>query len=740
MLRLFLIPIQVRCARRRVMLGLCAAHVIWLQLTYGQRLYTSFGQVAERALGFTPTGLAVHMHPGGNRSEVAVLAKSPPELYTFALSDSGTILQLGASPLGGARQGLIAADPGVNGEPQFLCLSADGADLCILTREGGVYREKTLPLSQKSDRLLLADIDNDGRKDVLLFGKNRTGVSTLLGRPGGRYVPGPELFVDISISDLTTVDLNGDGITDVLACNWLSNQLSLYYGISRMVFSEQGTFELPGEPDRIATTWLDRHRFLGVAISIPGERKIALLRAAPSGDLQLEGTMSLPGRPVALGFAPIHDEAIPDLVIPADDGIIVSRGAGLFEFSPPTLLGPGEDPAGWALADVDGDRKTDLAVAERGAQRLVFLANAEHGSSATWPSCYAVGSKPLGVVTADFDGDGRQDIAVANSSSATVSLLFNRGRHRFTGQQTVFVPEGPAHLTIPYSAPHAVIRTLVSAHPSVDQVGVLTLQEDPLRATSFSIPTGPEPRVIHAWEDTSALRILLRYGARNAGARSLSLFEQIGGRQFLERALRASLPERLAVVSMEQEAGREAYTIAYVSSEGQNGKCSLSLADVSKQFSAGPVKQSLTFFDSTSSTTAVIPATLTAGGLRDMIIVLGRPDDALLIALRNPDGSFRPEIERIPDVALATEEDLVVRDVDGDGHPDITVRNTLTDEIQTFFGSSRGFGRGVRICSARGVRGFAIAPLVVADIQDLVLTRYNEGTVVILYAPFRHQQ
>ena len=740
MSRLLLIPIHVRCARRRAVLGLCAAHMIWLQLTYGQRLYTSFGQVAERSLGFTPTGLAVHALPAGSRSEVAVLAKSPPALYTFALSDSGTIVQLGTSPLGGSRQGLIAADAGPNSEPQFLCLSADGEELCILTREGGLYREKTLSLPQKSERLLLADIDNDGRKDVLLFGKNRTGVSTLLGRPGGRYVPGPDLFVDISISDLTTIDLNGDGITDVLACNWLSNQLSLYYGISRMVFSEQGTFDLPGEPDRIAATWLDRRRFLGVAVSIPGERKIALLRAAPSGDLQLEGTMSLPGRPVAVGFAPIHDEEIPDLVIPADDGIIVSRGAGVFEFSPPTLLGPGEDPAGWALADVDGDRKTDLAVAERGAQRLVFLANAEHGAAAAWPSCYAVGSKPLGVVTADLDGDGRQDIAVANSSSSTVSLLFNRGRRRFTGQQTVFVPEGPARLTVPNSSLHTVVRTLVSAHPSGDQVGVLTLQDDPLRATSFSIPTGPEPRVLHAWEDTSALRILLRYGGRGSGPLSLSLFEQIGGRQFLERAFRASLPERLTAVSMEQEAGREGYTIAFVSSEGQNGKCSLSLADVSQLFSTGPVKQSLTFSDSTSSTAAVIPATLTAGGPRDMIIVLGRPDNALVIAYRNPDGSFRPATERIADVALSTEEDLVVRDVDGDGHPDITVRNALTEEVQTFFGSPRGFGRGIRICSARGVRGFAIAPLVVPDIEDLVLSRYNEGTVVILYGPFRHQQ
>ena len=34
-------------------------------------------------------------------------------------------------------------------------------------------------------------------------------------------------------------DANGDGINDVFLLNWLSDQLEVFYGITRMVFSEQ---------------------------------------------------------------------------------------------------------------------------------------------------------------------------------------------------------------------------------------------------------------------------------------------------------------------------------------------------------------------------------------------------------------------------------------------------------------------------------------------------------------------
>jgi hypothetical protein len=716
------------------MLGLCTVNILWLQVLYAQRLYTSFSQVAERSLGFTPAGLAVRQRQGGGRAEIAVLSQSPPGLHMYGMEESGSIILLGSIPLAGERKGLTALDAG--GEGGYLSLTSDGRAVSLLRGNGTQYAETLIAIPVKSQRIAFADINGDGRKDILLFGRNRAGVSTLLAKPGGGFAPGPELFSDFSVSDLRTVDINGDGIPDVILCDWLSNRIVLSYGISRLVFSEQVTLDIPGEPAALAYTWLGHLQMLAVAVAIPSERKILFLRATPAGDIQIETTMQVPGRPTSVEFASVNDDAFPDIVAPAEEGTIVSTGAGAFQFNPPTLLGPGAAPAGWALADIDGDGRTDFAVAERTSKRLVVMANAQHEPNIPWPSTYAAGSRPRGVLARDLDGDGLVDIAVANSNSSTVSILFNRGRGIFSGGAMAFVPDRPAHLTCTLP-PSGGTPAVVCSHTTSDRVGVLELETSPLRASTIAIPTGSQPYVLHAWVDNASLKMLLRYAWHEKKAVSLAVFEQISGGQFLERSMRFSPTDRIAAATMERSPDGQTYTVAYITSGSAGRISTLQSAEVTPFFAIGSITPGLTFSDTTSSTVGIIPATLRQGGGRDYIVVLGKPVNAFMLAYRNPDGSFRSEPEWIRDVSPGGDDDIIVGDVDGDGRPDITVRDESTESVETYYGGPLGFSTGVRICSAHGVGGIAIAPLVSSNAMDLVLSHGDEGTVSILFDPFK---
>ncbi len=715
------------------MLGLCTVNMLWLQVLYAQRLYTSFGQVAERMLGFTPSGLAVRQRHGAGRAEIAVLSQSPPGLHIFAAGDSGSISLLGSTPLAGERVGLTPADDG--GKSAYLSLTSDGSAISFIRESGNTWSETLMPLSVKSQRIVLADINGDGRKDILLFGKSRAGISTFIAKAGGGYVQGPELFSEISISDLRTTDINGDGIPDVLLCDWLSNRLVLFYGISRMVFSEQVTADLPGEPEALDCTWLDRHTTLGVAVALPSRRKILFLRATPSGDIGIDAVMDLPGTPAGVGFTSLNDDAYPDMVAPAEEGTIVATGAGPFEFNPPVLLGPGAAPAGWVLADLDGDGRTDFASAGRISKRLVLMANAGHAAEGARPSTYAAGSRPGGLLARDIDGDGRVDIAVANSNSSSVTILFNRGEGRFSGGMMALVSESPSRLTCTSPGPGSP-PAIVTSHTSADRVGIVSLENSPLRASALAIPTGKEPFVLHAWTDGASLRMLVRYVPHGRNAVSLSLFEQISGGQFLERSMHFSLPDRIAAATMEQSAGGTGYTVTYITTSAALRASSLQSAEVTPLFATGTVRPGLTFGDSTAAAAGIIPATLRQGG-GDYIVVMGKPVNALLLVYRNADGTLRSDPEWIRNVSVSGDDDIIVDDVDGDGRPDITVRDKSSESIETFYGGALGFGDATRICSAAGVGGIAIAPLVSRRAKDLVLSHTDEGTVSILFDPFR---
>lgn len=722
-------------SHRGVILSLFTANMLWLHAAYGQRLYGSFGPVAERSLGFTPAGLAVRVVPSPVRTEVAVLSQTPPALHLFALSDSGTVSALGVSRLSETREGLVAGDLDGDGEPEFVTLGPDGSALSVLKRKGGTYLETVLGLPCKAQRVALADINNDRVIDIILYGKGMSGVCTLLGKKGGGFVQGPDLFTEVPISDLKTLDINGDGILDVVVCNWLSNQLTIFYGISRMVFSEQITVDLPGEPAAVSLVWANRRRVLGIAVALTAEKKLVLLRGTPDGDVQVDGVMAIPGKPSAVGFASVNDDAFPDIIAPTDRGMVVSMGAKNFEFSPPMLLGPGAESAGWATTDLDGDRHPDLVAAERTTQRLVFIGNSMHGDRVHWPSRYAVGSKPRGLAVEDFDGDGLLDIAVANSNSSTVSILFNQGKGKFHGQQSLAVAEGPIHVTAPEIAVPGM-HSVVSSHSSAEMIGVVSWTDSPGHATSFAIPTGTQPYALYAWQDTASLSILVRYPPRGTTPVSLSLFEQLSGKQFLERSVRASLPDRISAVTVDRT-GATTYCVTYVSFDDTLRRAFLSTVSADRSFSLGRVEQALSFADSLGSTSSVIPVSLTSPGSRDLVIVLGKPVNAFALARRNREGMFTDSLEWIPNVRIDDDDDVIVKDVDGDGRADITLRNVWAEEVMTFYGSAAGFGSGTAVCSARGVGAIAVASLVSPGSMDLVFSRSGDGTVSILHAPFR---
>ena len=102
--------------------------------------------------------------------------------------------------------------------------------------------------------------------------------------------------------------------------------------------------------------------------------------------------------------------------------------------SPVTLVTPpgSYSPYGLVVADVDGDGKPDIIVTDY-SQSLVSIyqntctpGNISASSFATRVDI-ATGKSPQGVAVRDLDGDGKPDLLVANTGDGTVSIFQNTG-------------------------------------------------------------------------------------------------------------------------------------------------------------------------------------------------------------------------------------------------------------------------------------------------------------------------
>ena len=108
---------------------------------------------------------------------------------------------------------------------------------------------------------------------------------------------------------------------------------------------------------------------------------------------------------------------------------VTALGAG---FATGILLPVGSGPVSVVVADFNGDGKADLAIANNASNNVTVLLGDGNGNFvAAAGSPFFAGTGPAALAIADFNGDGKTDLAVVNSTNNGL-ILFGNGSGGFT--------------------------------------------------------------------------------------------------------------------------------------------------------------------------------------------------------------------------------------------------------------------------------------------------------------------
>ena len=302
-------------------------HSDWTMQVFLGNANGTFGSPTTYATGEFPTSVVVADVNGDGHPDILVSYNggngysNNGGVDVFLGNGDGTFQGAQSFAAGINAHSLSVGDLTGNGKLDLVVANWDDGpanpnSLSVLMGNGnGTFQSpQTIPLPFGPNYTAVADVNGDGKPDIIVTGSGEVGV--LLNNGNGSFQTPVTYPVGVAQGGLVVADVNGDGKPDILVTNQNSNDIGVLLGNGDGTFQNQVTYSVAG--------------------------------------------------PGSLALADINGDGTPDLVVDNYTGSSVSVLAGNQNgtFGNATSSPVGPRPYGLSVADIDGDGLPELAVAD----------------------------------------------------------------------------------------------------------------------------------------------------------------------------------------------------------------------------------------------------------------------------------------------------------------------------------------------------------------------------------------
>ena len=301
---------------------------------------------------------------------------------------------------------------------------------------------------------------------------------------------------------MAAADINDDQRVDIIIANYGSDNVGVRLNLGNGMFTGQTTYSTGSgsEPYSVIVADVNGDNKPDIIVADSGTNNVGVLLNLGNTMFTSQTTYSTGGSssPQSVVTADINGDNKPDIIVANSGtnnvGVLLNLGNAMFTAQTTYSTGEGSSPQSVAAMDVNGDNKLDLIVAKKGTNNVGVLLNTGNGTFAS-QTTYSTGedSSPQSVTTADVNGDNKPDIVVANYHTSNVGVLFNLGNGMFTGQTTYSTGSSsePYYVTTgDVNGDNKLDIIVANSNANVNTVGVLLNRGNGTFANQRSYQTG----------------------------------------------------------------------------------------------------------------------------------------------------------------------------------------------------------------------------------------------------------
>jgi hypothetical protein len=280
--------------------------------------------------------------------------------------------------LEGGRKNYVVTIARDSGRAQVSQFTRQPAEVLSGAFRRGQFQILPLNKSDAAQRgLLWADVNGDGRPDLLVAEPAAGQVSVYLQQPDGSLAP-PQTFPTLAgVSQLAAAGAHGDGQPDIFFLSRDENAV----GVAR--FDKNGRLPFPtlipldGKPLVMAVGALKPGAAPSLCVIVEKDGQRSLVIRAADGKLRTQKlSESFKSNPTTLAIQDVNQDGRPDLVvlIPYEKiKVLLQKSNGDFDEEDVDPPGGAMEQPWLASADVDGDGRSELLLPQKNFVRAVVL-------------------------------------------------------------------------------------------------------------------------------------------------------------------------------------------------------------------------------------------------------------------------------------------------------------------------------------------------------------------------------
>jgi hypothetical protein len=652
--------------------------------------------------------------PVSERFRPAASLTNGRERHTTTLLSSGQLLVAG----GHGVQNVLQAElyvPTPAGQPLVL----------------GFASAFTQPVGNDPRAVAIADLDRDGRPDLVTANRGSGSVSVLLGRGDGSFQAGAQVPAGTAPVAVVAGDFNGDGVPDLAVADAGSDDVLLLRGRGDGSLQAPTRLATGANPVALAVADFNRDARLDLAVVNQRSSDLDVFFGQGNGSFQLAQSLETGSGPVAVTARDVDRNLIPDLVVAnqtsSDVSVFINQGNGTLRLE--QNVPAGTSPSGVAVDDVDSDPPYDLAVVSNtelgDASVHLFLRRAPNLFLS--PQLVPLGLDPVapaaGVALSDLNGDNNPDIVAVIGNDVVTSI-----GDGYSGY------DAPQHFAV-RGVPGALAVGDVNGDRSPDVIVVT-------RPDSVLAGTGNEVRVLLGRGDGSLYAPRsLPLGSLGYETRALATADLDGDGikdVVVAKAAGDTGGQNQFTVLLGRGGGRFAPETSFLG-QGSAGAYA-ALADfngdaVPDLLAEGLIRLGLGNGTFGPGVALPVPVGDARPGIGDVngdgrIDLVVASSTSTSVLLGRGDGTFQSGSTL---GAGSAQAQVTLADLDGDGRLDIALPGGAPGGLGVYLGRGEGTFQPLRdVASGVGYREIQIADIDGDGRRDVILSAVSAGTVAVL--------